>query len=310
LLALMALGVAPGEAVLVPAFTFAATAEAGARPGAVPLVVDVAEADLAMAPSSQEQGIATARRLGLRPVGAVAVDLYGHPAPYDRLAAVAGAAGLWLVADAAQSFGAGFRGRRVGTLARATAVSFYPSKPLGCYGDGGALLTDDPDLAALARSLREHGQEGGRYRHARIGTNARLDTLQAAILLEKLRIFEDETLARARIAERYRAGLAGAVDVPGAGQGASPVWAHYTVRSPARDALRTALAAAGIASAIHYPAPLHHQPAYRRFPTAAASLPVSERLAREVLSLPMHPYLAPEAQDRVIGAVQAATAGR
>jgi dTDP-4-amino-4,6-dideoxygalactose transaminase len=307
-LALMALGVRPGEAVLVPAFTFAATAGAVAALGAVPVFVDVAEAGFAMDAPGLEQGITAARALGLKPVGALPVDLFGAPAPYERLAAVAAAHGLWLVADAAQSMGAALGERRVGTLARATAVSFYPTKPLGCYGDGGALLTDDPDLARTARSLREHGKGGERHAHVRIGTNARLDTLQAAVLLEKLRIFPDEIRARAGIARRYGEGLAGTVATPCWGADVQPVWAQYVIRSPARDALRRHLETCGIPTMIHYPIPLHHQPAYRDFPTAAPCLAASERLAREVLSLPMHPYLEPPTQDRIIQEVRTAAA--
>lgn len=302
-LLLMAHGVGPGDAVFVPAFTFCATAEMPALHGATPVFVDIREGDFNMDAASLEAAIARARALGLVPRMVIPVDLFGQPADYAAIGEVAARAGAQVVADAAQSFGASRGGRRVGSLAGATALSFFPSKPLGAYGDGGAVLTDDADLAAKLRSLRMHGQGAARYDHERIGLNSRLDTLQAAILLEKLRIFPDEIAARDRVAARYSAALAGLVRVPEVAAGVSSVWAQYTIRVPDRAALAQRLRAAGIPTAVHYPRALHRQPAYRAFPAAAERLPVAEACAEEVLSLPMHPYLAPADQDRVIAAI-------
>jgi dTDP-4-amino-4,6-dideoxygalactose transaminase len=305
-LALMALGVRPGDAVLVPTFTFAATAEVVPLAGAVPVFVDVLEDSFNLDPRSLEQGIEAARRLGLRPAGVIAVDLFGQPADYDAISTVADAHGLWLVADAAQSFGATYQGRRVGQLVRLTTTSFFPAKPLGCYGDGGAVFCDDDGLAATLRSLRVHGQGADKYDNVRVGMNSRLDTLQAAILLEKLAVFADEVVARDRAAARYARGLADVVAVPRILPGATSVWAQYTVRAADRDALAARLKAQGIPTAVYYPVPLHRQAAFRGYPWAGDRLPVAERLAGEVLSLPMHPYLDGPAQDRIVAAVRLA----
>jgi dTDP-4-amino-4,6-dideoxygalactose transaminase len=304
-LALMALGVRPGEAILIPTFTFAATAEVAPLLGAVPVFVDVDAETFNLDPACLQAGIDAARRAGLRPAGVIAVDLFGQPADYDAIKEVAEAHGLWVIADAAQSFGADWRGRKVGTLARLTTTSFFPAKPLGCYGDGGAVFTDDPELAAVLRSLRVHGQGEDKYDNVRIGINGRLDTLQAAILLAKLEIFADEILARQRAAARYDGLLGDLVATPTLRGGASSTWAQYTVRSPDRDALRKQLAAGGIPTAVYYPRPLHRQTAYRDFPVAEGGCPVAERLAAEVLSLPMHPYLDALTQETVAAAAGA-----
>jgi len=303
-LGLMALGVGPGDAVLVPAFTFAASAEVVPWFGATPLFVDVLPETFNLDPASLERGIATAREEGLVPRGVIAVDLFGQPADYDAIEAIARAAGLWVLADAAQSFGAGYGGRSVGRLGGLTATSFFPAKPLGAYGDGGAVLSDDDGHAALVRSLREHGQGTDRYDNVRIGMNARLDTLQAAILLVKLGAFRDEIAARERVAARYREALAGApLRLPVAAPPARSVWAQYTVvlEPPhERDAVALALRRAGVPTAVYYPRPLHRQPAYARFPCAAGGLAVAERLAGAVLSLPIHPDLEPATQERIV----------
>jgi dTDP-4-amino-4,6-dideoxygalactose transaminase len=298
-LALMALGVRPGDAILIPAFTFAATAEVVPLLGAVPVFVDVHADTFNLDPAALEAGIHAARRADLRPVGVIAVDLFGQPADYDAIQEAAAAHGLWVIADAAQSFGAEWRGRKVGTLAQLTTTSFFPAKPLGCYGDGGAVFTDDPELAVVLRSLRVHGQGEDKYDNVRIGMNGRLDTVQAAILLTKLEIFADEILARQRAAARYDALLGGLVTTPSLRPGASSTWAQYTIRSPDRDALRKRLAVGGIPTAVYYPRPLHRQTAYRDFPVAEGGCPVAERLATEVLSLPMHPYLDALTQETV-----------
>jgi dTDP-4-amino-4,6-dideoxygalactose transaminase len=307
-LALMALDVRAGDAILVPAFTFAATAEVIPLLGAVPVFVDVHADSFNLDPASLEAGIRAAQRAGLRPVGIVAVDLFGHPADYDAIQEFAWAHQLWVVADAAQSFGASWRGRRVGTLAQVTATSFFPTKPLGCYGDGGAVFTDDADLAAVVRSLRVHGQGEDKYDNVRIGLNARLDTIQAAVLLAKLEIFADEIEARRCAAERYEDLLAGAVVAPSVCDGALSTWAQYTIRLLERDELRARLATAGVPTAVYYPRPLHRQSAYRDFPVAEGGCPIAERVATEVLSLPMHAYLGAATQERIAANVHACAA--
>ena len=310
-LVLMAKGVRAGDAVLCPTFTFAATAEVVAWVGATPVFVDSIAESFNMDPASLRQGIATARKAGLRPVGVIPVDLFGQAADYEALLPICEAEGLWVMCDAAQSFGATYKGRHLGTFGLATTTSFFPAKPLGCYGDGGAVFTDDDELIEIMRSLRVHGQGSDKYDNVRIGINGRLDTLQAAILIEKLRIFPDEIESRDRVAQRYNTALEDIAIVPRVAAGLTSVWAQYTIRLPGknRDAVAAALKAQGIPTAIYYPKPVHQQVAYREFPVAGNGLPVADRLAAEVLSLPMHPYLEPELQDRIIQAVrQAVTA--
>jgi dTDP-4-amino-4,6-dideoxygalactose transaminase len=306
-LVLMALGVKPGDAVFCPSFTFVATAEPVVWFGATPVFVDVEEDSFNMDPASLEAAIRTAQVQRLKPAGVVSVDLFGQPAQYDLIAPICSRHRLWLLSDAAQSFGASYQGRNVGTIGIATATSFYPAKPLGCYGDGGAVFTDDDDLAAVVRCLRVHGQGTDKYENVRVGLNGRMDTLQAAILIEKLRIFPAEIERRNRVASRYSAELASVAHVPQLRAGATSVWAQYTIRVPAprRNALAEGLKARGIPTAIHYARPVHRQPAYRTYPVAGNGLPVSERIADEVISLPMHPYLEETEQDRVIEAVKA-----
>lgn len=307
-LVLRALGVGPGDAVIVPAFTFASTAEVVAGVGATPVFVDVRDSDFGIDPGQIAAGVACAAGLGLNPVGIIPVDLFGQPADYAAIEPLAAAAGLWVLADAAQGFGGSRHGRRVGAFGIATAVSFYPSKPLGAYGDGGAVLTDDAALAETLRSLRNHGAGADPYDHRLIGMNSRLDAIQAAILRAKLAIFPEEIEVRNRAAARYSAALEGLAFTPRLAPDATSVWAQYTLRLRGdRPAIRAHMAEAGIPTAVHYPRPLHRQPAYARFP-AAGPLPVSERLAGEVLSLPMHGYLTPAVQDRVIAAFRAACA--
>jgi dTDP-4-amino-4,6-dideoxygalactose transaminase len=311
-LALMAKGAGPGQAILVPSFTFAATAEVVAWFGATPIFVDVLAETFNMAPASLEAGIAMARRLGLTPAGVIPVDLFGLPADYNEILAIAAAQGMWVLCDAAQSFGAVYKGRRVGTLGDLTTTSFFPAKPLGCYGDGGAVFLEDDETIAVLKSLRVHGQGSDKYDNVRIGMNARLDTMQAAVLLEKLAIFADEIAARDCIAARYNALLGEAVIVPEVPAGLTSVWAQYTIRLPARcdrDVVAARLKATGIPTAVYYPKPLHTQTAYRDYPRAGNGLPVSEQLSAEVLSLPMHPYLDRGVQDRIAEAVKDAVTG-
>jgi dTDP-4-amino-4,6-dideoxygalactose transaminase len=279
--------------------------------GATPVFADVEEASFNLDPESLARAVATARKEGLVPKAVIPVDLFGQPADFNRINAAANAEKLFILDDAAQGFGATWQNRRVGTLADVTATSFFPAKPLGCYGDGGAIFTDDDALAQTMRSLRVHGEGRDKYDCVRIGLNGRLDTIQAAVLIEKLKIFPDEIAARERIARRYADGLADVATVPKLVQGATSVWAQYTIRLARgrRDGLAAALKAQGIPTAIYYPKPVHMQEAYRRFPVAAGGLPVSERLAEEVISLPMHAYLDEPTQDRIVDAVRRALGG-
>ena len=307
-LVLMAKGIGPGDAVICPAFTFTATAEAVALVGATPVFADVAEASFNLDPASCARAVDTATRAGLRPKAVIVVDMFGQPADHRAIAAVAEAHNLFVLDDAAQSFGASYHNRSVGTLAGATATSFFPAKPLGCYGDGGAVFTDDDELATVLRSLRVHGEGRSRYEAVRIGTNARFDTIQAAVLIEKLKIFSDEISARDRIAQSYSKHLSDLAVVPQLALGTTSVWAQYTIRLPCgrRDAFAAALKAQGVPTAVYYPKPLHRQEAYRHFPTDASGLPVTDMLAGEVISLPMHAYLDDATQDRIIAAVRRA----
>jgi dTDP-4-amino-4,6-dideoxygalactose transaminase len=309
-LALMAWEIGPGDAVICPAYTFCATAEVVALGGATPVFADVDAGTFNIDPKSCLRAVETAKRLGLKPRAIIPVDLFGLPADHDAIAAVANEHGLLILDDAAQSFGAVFKGRKLGTLATATATSFFPAKPLGCYGDGGAVFTDDEALATKMRSIRVHGEGVDKYDAARIGLTARLDTIQAAVLLEKLKIFPDEIAARNRAAQRYAEGLAGVASLPRIPEGRTSVWAQYTLRlAPGRrDVLADKLKTQGIPTAVYYAKSLHQQVAYSSFPVVDGGLPVSERLAQEVISLPMHAYLEEQQQDRVIAAVRAALA--
>ncbi len=306
LLALLSWGVGPGDAVFVPSFTFAATAEVVALLRATPVFVDVRPDTFNMDPSSLKDALTVAASSGLTPSGVIAVDLFGQPADYDVIGPIAEDSGLWVLADAAQSFGAELLGTPVGHHGDATAVSFFPTKPLGCYGDGGAVITEDPQRAAVLRSLRVHGQGATRYDYERIGINGRLDTMQAAVLLEKLVVFGEEVAERQALASRYTAALADVVQVPRVREGATSAWAQYTVLVDDRDEVARSMLAAGVPTAVYYPKPLHRQRPFRDYPTAPGALPVTDELARRVLSLPMHPYLDEAQQQRVIEAVAGA----
>ena len=309
LMVLMAKNVGQGDAVLCPSFTFCATGEAVALTGATPVFVDVDESTFNMDVASLKRGIATAKARGLKPVAVIPVDLFGQSADHDAIAAVAQAEGLFVLDDAAQGFGASFKGRKLGTFGLATATSFFPAKPLGCFGDGGAIFTDDDELAQTLRSIRVHGQGSDKYDNVRLGLTGRLDTVQAAILVEKLKIFEDEIAARNQVADRYARGLGNVVTVPHLASGCTSVWAQYTIRLPKgtdRDGFAAALKAQGVPTAIYYPKSMHQQTAYRAFPIADGSLPVSERLSNDVISLPMHAYLDEATQARIIKAVRGA----
>jgi dTDP-4-amino-4,6-dideoxygalactose transaminase len=305
-IALMAEGIGPGDAVFLPAFTYTATAEVPLVLGATPVFVDIDEKTFQIDPAALAVRVAEVRRAGrLRPRALIGVDLFGQPADWPALRAVAAAEGLYTLDDCAQSFGAALHGVRLGTVADATATSFFPSKPLGAYGDGGALFCQSAERAALYRSLRTHGEGTTRYEVLHTGMNGRLDTLQAAVLLSKLTVFEDELAARARIADAYDARLANAVRVPARVGNSVSAWAIYAILlsdSAARERMQAGLRAAGVPSAIYYPRPLHTQPAYREAHDGTV-LPVSEDIATRILALPIHPYLTEADVDRICAAV-------
>lgn len=305
LIALMARGIGRGDAVICPAFTYTATPEVIALLGATAIFVDVCEDTFNIDPGRLEEAVATAKARGLEPKAIMPVDLFGQAADYDRIIPFAEQHGMFVLCDAAQAFGARTAAKRVGQFGHVTATSFFPAKPLGCYGDGGAIFTDDDVLAGHMRSILLHGKGSDKYDIVRVGINGRLDTLQAAILIEKLKIFADEIERRNRVAARYNDAFAGRVSTPAVAKGNVSVWAQYTLRLPAgrRDAIAKSLGAEGIPTAVYYPRPLHHQPAYRDHLVSDRGVPVSERLSGEVLSLPMHPYLEPGQQDRVISSL-------
>ncbi len=304
---LKAQGVGEENAVLCPSFTFAATAEAVALVGATVIFVDVDAHTFNIDVASLELGIETAQKIGMQPVGVISVDLFGQPCDYSPIENVCEKHGLWLLSDAAQSFGASYKGRKVGTIGIATTTSFFPAKPLGCYGDGGAIFTDDPDLPEVLRSLRMHGEGVDKYDNVRIGLNSRLDTIQAAILIEKLKIFDEEIDRRNAVAARYTSALADVAKTPVVPDGCLSVWAQYTLRVKAqeRDRLASTLLANGIPTSIYYRKALHQQTAYRHFSIAGNGLPISETIANEVISIPMHAYLEADVQDRIVDAIRA-----
>jgi len=307
LLVLRAWEIGPGDAVFVPAFTFAASGEVVALAGASPVFVDVLENTYNMDPASLEDAIAMVKRDGkLRPRAVMPVDLFGQPADYRQIEPIARRENLKMLCDTAQGFGGVLDGRRTGSIGDAAATSFFPAKPLGCYGDGGACFTNDDHTAELLLSLRNHGQGSDRYENVRIGMNSRLDTIQAAILIEKLKIFPDEIEKRDAVARRYNDvfGQSNRILVPRLIEGAVSSWAQYTIQVPEREKLQAGLKGKGVPSAVYYPIPLSRQKGYLQFP--AAPTPIAQKIGKKVISLPMHPYLEPAPQDRIIEAVLAA----
>jgi UDP-2-acetamido-2-deoxy-ribo-hexuluronate aminotransferase len=308
LLPLMAYGVGPGDAIFTTPFTFIATAEVIQLVGATPVFVDIDAKTFNLDPESLGRAIrdlsTNPRTARLKPRGIIPVDLFGQPADYQQINALARRHGLFVLEDAAQSFGATYKGRRTGSLAQVAATSFFPAKPLGCYGDGGAIFIDDDPLAEILRSLRVHGQGAARYDHVRLGLNGRLDTLQAAVLLAKLEIFDNEVQARQEVAQRYHEALKDVVQVPYVAPECTSVWAQYSVLSDDREALLIKLKDAGIPIAIYYPKPLHLQEAFVRLGYGARDFPVSEAAAARIFSLPMHPYLDAAQQAAVVGALR------
>lgn len=304
LVALMAEGIGPGDAVFVPSLTFTATAEVILVAGATPVFTDVDPTTCNADPSDLQSRIEQTFKQGqLRPKAIIAVDLYGLPADYPAINAIAEQHGMFVIDDGAQSFGATLNGTRVGTLAAVTATSFFPAKPLGCYGDGGAVFTDDADRAAIFKSLRVHGSGASKYEVSRVGLNARMDTIQAAVLLAKLGVFEKEIAAREALAQLYDERLGGRLELPHRTSGATSAWAQYTVQIDQRDELASSLKDQGVPTAIYYPSPMHLQPAYSRYGEGTGSLPQSERLADRVLSLPMHPYMDDATANKICDSV-------
>ncbi len=314
-IAMMAEDIGRGDAVFLPAFTYTATAEVPLVLGATPVFVDVDPVTFNIDLADLKRRIALVQQEGqLRPRAVVGVDLFGLPADWPALEAICAEHGLFALDDAAQAFGGALHGKRLGRWAHAAALSFYPTKTLGCYGDGGAILTDDAERAELYRQLRTHGEGKSRYEVLRTGMNGRLDTIQATILLAKLSLLEEELKSRARIAAQYGEGLRGAVQVPAATPGADHAWGLYSVLLPEgtdRARVQEACKAAGVPTAVYYPKPLHHQPAYAAAHAGSITggpppLPVSEMLCQRIMSLPMHPYLTEAEVGRVVTALRAA----
>ncbi|MFZ5447626.1 MAG: DegT/DnrJ/EryC1/StrS family aminotransferase [Thermodesulfobacteriota bacterium] len=295
LMPLMALGVGPGDAIFTTPFTFIATAEVIQLLGATPVFVDIDPRTFNIDPDSLAIAVANCgknpKTANLRPRGIIPVDLFGQPADYDRINALAKQYGLFVLEDAAQSFGATLKGKKTCSLADIAATSFFPAKPLGCYGDGGAVFTNDDQMAQLLRSIRVHGEGSHKYDNVRTGINGRFDTLQAAIVLAKLKVFDEEILARQRAAQSYSKALQGAVEIPFVAQDCTSVWAQYSVLSDSREVIQQKLRESGIPTAVYYPLPLHLQRAFAHLGYQRGDFPISERSAERIFSLPMHGYL-------------------
>ena len=312
LLAIMALGIKEGDAVFVPSFTFAATAEIMPFVGATPVFVDSSNDTFNMDPESLKRAIGQAKAEALNPAAIIAVDLFGLPADIPAIENIAKRENMDLICDSAQGFGGKIDGKTTGTFGRITTTSFFPAKPLGCYGDGGAVFTDDDELAAIVRSLRVHGKGTDKYDNIRVGMNSRLDTIQAAILSVKLGVYADEIASRNKLATRYSERLGNIVTVPKVPEGYQSVWAQYTVRLPRksdRAEIQAKLKRLGVPTAVYYPMPLHMQTAYSQYPADPDGLSVSLTMSEDVMSLPMHPYLSQEDQDYIIACVQKAVVG-
>lgn len=304
LIPLMAWGIGPGDAVFVPSFTFAASAEVVVLAGASPVFVDIDPDTYNMSPASLAAAIADVKAKGeLTPRAVIAVDLFGQPADYPALAPIAREHGLKLVSDCAQAYGSTLGGKASLEWADVLTVSFYPAKPLGAYGDAGAVLCKDDALYDAMKSVRVHGEGASRYEYARIGLNSRLDTIQAAILLAKLEVFAEEIRMRQRVADAYGSRLGNAVKTPTVIDGAQSTWAQYTIEVGDRDGFRAHLAEQGVPTAIYYPIPLHMHAPYSGYPVAPGGLPVTEAAAQRVVSLPMYPDMPDGDIDRVVAAV-------
>lgn len=314
LLPLMAWGVGPGDAVFVPTFTFFATAEVVSLVGATPVFVDIDARTFNLDPDQLESAIQRIENSGeLVPKVVIPVDLFGLPADYSGIEAIARRHNLLVLEDGAQGFGGSCHGQKACSFGHAATTSFFPAKPLGCYGDGGAILTNDDELASSLRSLRVHGQGTSKYDNVRIGLNSRLDTIQAAILLPKLRAFEEYELDRREwLAQTYSNALSGSVNTPSVPDGYRSSWAQYSVlasSSEERTRMQEALKSAGVPTMVYYVKPLHLQSAYRDLGYAEGDMPIAEDVCRRIFSLPMHPYLAPSAVDEIATVLRSAKTG-
>jgi dTDP-4-amino-4,6-dideoxygalactose transaminase len=311
LLALMGLELRAGQGVIVPSFTFAASAEVMPCMGAVPVFAEIEDSSFNLSPEKLPAALAAGKEAGIDVVGIMAVGLFGQPANYTAIKAFANDHGLWLIDDAAQSFGAGLHDQPVGQLADVTCTSFFPAKPLGAYGDGGAVFTDDASIAKIVRSCRVHGMGQNKYENIRIGMTARLDSMQAVVLDAKLDIFADELALRQQAADRYTALMEHVVDTPVLSDGATSSWAQYVIKLPRgtdRAALVKKMEAAGVPTAIYYPVPMHKQPPYAQYPVSGCNLPVTMELCDRVLALPMHPYLEVGQQEHIATSLKEALA--
>ena len=322
LLALSGLKLQPGDGVIVPSFTFAASAEVMPVMGAVPVFAEVEQDSFNLDPDRLDAALDSARKAGVSVVGIIGVGLFGQPANYPAIMDFAALHNLWVIDDAAQSFGASWDGVPVGQLAHVTCTSFFPAKPLGCYGDGGAVFTDDDEIAKIIRSCRVHGMGKTKYDNVRIGMTGRLDTMQAVVLDAKLDIFADELEARQAVADRYASILGNLVEIPSLSAGATSSWAQYTVKLPQgidRDAISAKLGEIGVPTAIYYPIPMHMQPPYQQYPVArnglngnghagnelaGNELSVTHDLCNRVMALPMHPYLTADDQDIIASKIR------
>lgn len=306
-MSLLALEVGSNDAVFVPSFTYTSTAEAILLAGAIPIFVDVLPDTFLVDMDDLKSKIASVRAEGkLNPKVIMPVDLFGQPADYAALNALASTEGMTVLSDAAQSFGAKLGDKMVGSLTDITATSFYPSKPLGCYGDGGAIFTDNDELADVLKSIRSHGKGAHKYDVVRVGVNGRLDSIQAAVLSSKLSIFESELAERERVAKCYDEALADVVQVPVRVPNSRCAWAQYTIRTSDREGLQAACKEAGVPTMVFYPVPMHLQNAYEAYGDGKGSLPMSEEASYEVVSLPMNPYLTKEQIDAVCSAIKSA----
>ena len=308
LLALHGLGLQPGQGVIVPSFTFAASCEVMPTMGAIPVFAEVDPVTFNIDPAQLDAALTAGRDAGIEVVGIIGVGLFGQPADFDAIISFARNEGLWVIDDAAQSFGARLGGRPVGKLADVTCTSFFPAKPLGCYGDGGAVFTDNDEIAEIMRSCRIHGMGKDKYENIRIGMTGRLDTIQAVVLDAKLDIFASELVARQSAADLYEELLGNHVETPRVMAGATSSWAQYTIKLPAstkRARFCEKMQEAGVPTAIYYPIPMHQQPPYTGYPVANGALATTATLCDCVVALPMHPYLNAETQTKIVEAVRA-----
>lgn len=305
LMPLMAWEIGAGDAVFTTPFTFIATAEVVSLLGATPVFVDIDERTFNIDPVELEKTVLRIRKEGnYQPKAVIPVDLFGLPADHQAIEDIARKHDLKVLDDAAQAFGAKYNGRRLGSFGNACSTSFFPAKPLGCYGDGGAVLTNDDKLADSIKSIRVHGQGSNKYDNVRIGINGRLDTIQAAILLPKLRVLAEELTKRQIVADEYSRSLTGIVEVPRVPENCTSAWAQYSILCDQRDSLRKFLNESGVPTAVYYEKPLHLQSAFKALGYRPGDLGVSESVSERVLSLPMHAYMNPDDQSKVTGAVR------